>query len=692
MLGQIGLNTIPTARMLPTGTVNMSLSRQSPYTHAMMGLQISDRLYLGLRQTSYSESLTSDSDHLYPGLDAKFKLVDERRYTPELSIGLQSALGHRRMAAEYLALSKRYHDFDFTFGLGWGRMGTRKNFGNFIPVDQMGGGSDRILDGEDPNTPADWFRGDMGIFGGVEYNTPIPGLSLKADWSSDAWTAEKAADPNFQAPAPWSLGLSYKPITSIDTGIAYSGNNTIMARISFTPNSENWLLGEADKTLPITMVSRHSYRNDPELHDDTFDDDDRDPLPYEYNITTEKSLGLNHVFIDTQNITGDLILKGTHSAPEQIGNAARYLSNNAAQNSDNADPERITLHLRSYGLRGSDITLNRSDVERAFLTHRGSNEEIWQTTTFHPAQDTSSHGSSLSHFLSEAFLADEVRAFKLDLINDVSLSEDDSGVIYRTGIVASLRKFFGQHFMHLTSGRINLADNLSTLNQYRTLSPLPVRSDIDIFTQNRLLLERDFLTGFATLGDDLHVATGVGYIEEMYMGLTSEILYRPFGKNWALGVDAALALKRDPYSTLALAPNGDHILTGFLNAYYEIPNSGITVKASAGRFLAGDVGATLALTNTFKNGVTLKGDVTATNQSDTDIYGGNTNIYTGIHLSLPLGSLPYVPDGSRIVTHAAPLGRDMAQRLDTPMNLYDMTEPLSYRHITRHWSQLQPAP
>lgn len=114
------------------------------------------------------------------------------------------------------------------------------------------------------------------------------------------------------------------------------------------------------------------------------------------------------------------------------------------------------------------------------------------------------------------------------------------------------------------------------------------------------------------------------------------------------------------------------------------------MKASIGRYLAGDIGGTFSLKNEFENGVVIAGDITATNKADTDIYGGKTNFYTGVHLSLPLGSLAFIPNGTRVITHAAPLGRDSAQRLDNPVPLYELTEPLSYRHITRQWSQLMP--
>ena len=57
---------------------------------------------------------------------------------------------------------------------------------------------------------------------------------------------------------------------------------------------------------------------------------------------------------------------------------------------------------------------------------------------------------------------------------------------------------------------------------------------------------------------------------------------------------------------------------------------------------------------------------------------------------MPLGSLPFIPDDSRLILNTKPLGRDTAQRFENPVALYDVTEPLSYRSLTRHWSALTP--
>ena len=138
--------------------------------------------------------------NLYPGMDVKLELFDERRFRPQISVGLQSAFGHKRMAAEYLAMSKRYENFDFTLGFGWGRLATRGGLPNPILLNQLTGSAhSRDIDGEDPNSPKDWFTGDIGIFGGFEYKLPVDGLSFKADITSDGWTAEKTSGIQFHS-------------------------------------------------------------------------------------------------------------------------------------------------------------------------------------------------------------------------------------------------------------------------------------------------------------------------------------------------------------------------------------------------------------------------------------------------------------------------------------------------------------
>jgi len=193
LYGSPGLISTPNARMDPPGTVRAGISTLDPYLHAYAGFQIAKPLYVSLRQSASVSNLGGDPDRLYPGVDVKLRLHKESAAIPEIAIGMMSAIGHKRMAGEYLVFSKSYKNLDLSGGIGWGRLGSAKNIKNPLGFLANHFGKARTLDGEIPNEARDWFTGkDAGLFAGLEYKTPISGLSLKAEWGADRFTAEKA--------------------------------------------------------------------------------------------------------------------------------------------------------------------------------------------------------------------------------------------------------------------------------------------------------------------------------------------------------------------------------------------------------------------------------------------------------------------------------------------------------------------
>ena len=217
-----------------------------------------------------------------------------------------------------------------------------------------------------------------------------------------------------------------------------------------------------------------------------------------------------------------------------------------------------------------------------------------------------------------------------------------------------------------------------------------MRSNVDVFAERGLAIDESYIALTHSFKTDLHFSLISGYLEEMYAGIGGEILYRPFESRLALGAESWLAFKRDPYAPLNLGLNGDHLLTGHVNAWYDVPKMDFTLKARAGRYLAEDVGLTLGLEKNFDNGAKLEGFTTITDQGDFDAFGGITHAYNGVRLTLPLGGFKYMPDGSEVRLRAEPFGRDAGQALENPLPLYELTEPFSYRHLAQHWADILP--
>lgn len=659
--GPLGLNVIPTARMDHSGTLSAGIATMDPYLHGYLGVQMAEPLYLNIRQSAEVSSLNGQADRLYPGVDMKLRLLKESKFRPEIALGLQSMIGHKRMAGEYLALSKRYKDFDFTAGLGWGRYGTAGHFDNPLKALSNHFGNARSYDDNLAASPEDWFTGDkIGLFGGIEYFTPMQGLSLKLDVGADRYSAENAAS-DYKPPAPWALGFNFRPVSGwFDAGVAMMGLDKIMARFTLRTDPTAWNVGHAKTRasrplrpyrtgLPLANQMQRAAHSDGALL---------------YNTRKQGRTAL-----------ASLDLNKHPSAPKQISRAAIHMANHAGR-----DIESLSIRPTKHRLKGPRITLNRRDLENALARHQGSADEIWMNADF---DVNSSDAEPTSPFMLSQFKTEK---FSLILDNKFSLSEEDSGILYRSSLIGKMElpKYLG--FIHTgTALRLNLTDNLDILDKIRPRIALPVRSNVADFARSRLALDRSYATLTHSFSPEIHGAISAGYLEEMYGGLGGEVLYRPFGKRFALGAESWAVIKRDPDTPLHLGFTPDSLITGHLNGWYSFPERNVTLKAQVGRYLAEDIGATLSIEKEFLNGTKLQAFTTLTDSADYTVFGGTTHAYNGLRLSIPLGNQKYLPENSEVRFNAAPFGRDYGQALNKPFDLYKETDALSYEHLARYW-------
>lgn len=670
-MGPLGLNLVPSARMDAAGTVRAGVATFDPYLNSYLSFQPAEWMNVTLRQSGEVSSLRDDARFLYPGVDLKFRLREESRYYPEIALGLIGATGHRRMAGEYLALSKRYYDFDFTGGIGWGRMGSAGTIRN--PLSFLGGRFDRerALDGmggnDDSSGPKDWFSGrDAALFAGVEYHTPVEGLSLKFDYGGDRFRAERTAF-DFSAPAPWSVGINYAPTPWLDMSLGTAGGDKVMAGLSLKTGFSGWtksLIGRDRRDHQAPALS-------PERPDKTT------PAKMIVDAAQHSAIAMHHIRSAGHSLRARFESAPHTPIPQQIGRAARHIANNA-----DAAVEDFYITPEIYGLHGGAIKIMRGDMERAILRHQGSPQEIWRNAALHTTPPETLDGEAEG----KKAKSHNIR-FILDL--KTSVSEADHSLLYRTaGIIDYTVKRRG-NWWGRAGVRLNGPHNLDHLNAVRPRAFFPVRGDEDQFARQRIAvdtLHESWLK--SSPSGEWHYMASLGYLEEMYAGYGGEVLYRPHGRTWALGVEGWWALKRDPDSFMNLGLNGDHLLTGHIKGWYEIPRTDLTLGLKAGRYLAEDVGATLSLNKFMSGGAHFEAFATATGDADINPFGGRTHLYSGIKLTLPIGAGRVIPGGSHIRAAALPLGRDSGQAINNPMPLYELTEPFSTRALIRDWGRI----
>lgn len=656
--GLAGLNIIPDARVDPVGTVRAGVSSLSPYRNGFAGMQIAKSLYIGVRQTADAPSLFGHARRLDPGIDFKALLLDESRFTPAIAFGAQNAVGGSALAGEFLSFSKRYERFDFTAGLGWGHFANGSSLPNPF---RLVSASTLTRAGESrTNGPGDWFSGrHVAPYAGIAWDAPVPGLTFKADLTDGNFGTGGRLDGDGDRRS-WSAGFSYSPRPFMTFSAAIVGGDKIMGALTLQGPVTAWPGGPAP--------AREAVEPFPAYRAGTGEPQAADTAAAGHGYLTAT------VQPEPQITSTRYLMQPGPSLPEQLGQVVRPLAAHAGLQNDALEIQPV-----HFGLSGPTILLTRRDLENQLAFHAGSPQEVWRHLQFGPARPDGYYPSNVTFF-------DQPGTLTLLSDTETSLTERDHGFLYRTSVIADYKQMLSAHVVTGQALRVNAANNLHDLNFDRPADLLPVRSDEDKFADRTIAVDRSYIGWLQSPSRDWHFQLSAGYLEEMYGGAGGEILYRPFGKTWAIGAEAWEALKRTPQVPLATGFNGDHLLTGHVNLWYEIPGTGLTLSAKAGRYLAEDLGGTLGIANTFRNGVKLEAFLTATDKRDDSLYGGKTEIYSGIRLTLPLGNIPHVPAASAARIRVAPIGRDTGQYIDNPLPLYDLTEPMSYRSIATHWT------
>lgn len=681
--GFLGLNTIPNARMDVSGTVRTGISFADPYLHGYIGYQIATPLSVVLRQTAETSNPFKSPDALYPGLDIKLRLTEEGDTRPALVIGAQSAFGHKRTSGEYIALSKRYHNIDMTAGLGWGRFGTANHINNPMRLFGSHFRKNRDFNDQNANNPENWFTGEhIGLFGGLQYFTPLKGLSIKFDYGADRYTAEQNAF-NFDSGSPWAIGASYTLNDFLSADIGFLGDDKIMARLSLQNTLKKW--PTQNNALPAPKPFYKERRTDSNIEKMAKNGWLYDP-------------SIGNITILEKTLLFDLYIPKGANTPQHLGRAIRNISTHA---SPNIEEFQITFH--HAGIQGKTLSIIRRDFEKA-LWHSGSPQEIWKNSNFTAPKTTKIHTRETNETSAEepleppprilkkpfaARLTDQLTPpFELILDTQFSIAEEETGLLYRTSMIAQkeFRLFKG---LHIGGGlRFNMSNNLFDTAAIRQTSPPEIRSDISDFAQTFMSIDTGHVGYTSKISTNTFAAATAGYLEEQFAGVGTEILYRPFKSRVALGIEAWRVQKREPDSHLHLRLENAPITTAFTNVWYELPKEDIVITAKAGRYLFGDLGTTLGFEKTFENGMNLSGNITLSNRQNPDAFGGTTNIDHTLRLSLPLNNLKNAPDGSLIRVKTAPFGRDMGQTLQREDNLYKKTTPLTLGQVYKDWKHI----
>jgi hypothetical protein len=266
-----------------------------------------------------------------------------------------------------------------------------------------------------------------------------------------------------------------------------------------------------------------------------------------------------------------------------------------------------------------------------------------------------------------------------------SLFDPDNPIYVRMGVGGTAGVRLARGFFVEATVMQSIYDNFSRITR-ETNSVLPhVRSDFSHYLkEGKFELAGLTSSYFFKFAPEIYGRVTGGYLEEMFAGVGGELLYRPFGQRWAIGVDLWTVRQRDFHVLFAL--RNYQAITGHITAYYELPWHDVKVAVSAGQYLAGDKGVTFEFFRSFSTGVQIGAWFTLTNVSA--VRFGEGSFDKGIRIIIPFEwAAPFATQTGYDLSLRS-IQRDGGQKLGGDTILYGVTEPASYGTLLDEWNSV----
>lgn len=668
--GYSGLIDMPQALSRPDGELAFTTSHFRNQTRNTLTFQITPRLSGSFRYSSLNHIRPYPGQPVVPyrfdrSFSLHYRLMDETALWPALAVGLNDFLGTGQYSSEYVVATTTIAPrLRVTGGIGWGRLAGVGRFDNPLSV---------LWDGFDhrPGREAgdfggnvhgnNWFRGPAAFFGGIEY-LATEKLSFTLEYSSDAYPNEDGTA--FNRKSPINFGLSYQATQNMRFDLRYLYGSEIGAGVTLSLNPRHPRSGGGTDPAPQPVVPRSQIA---ELGwGDLSDNALRARLRQAF---ADEGLRLHGVSRTGTHINVAFENLSFPNTAQAIGRAARRMTATLP-----AEITRFTLTPVSNGLTGAAVTLARADLEA--LEHHVDGSHL----SYSRAQITSAKAARAS-------VVDPDRYPLLDwgVKPYLSTSLFDPDDPLRADVGAELFARFEPAPGLVFAGvmRQRLLGNLDESTRPST-SVLPhVRSDFNLYErEGGTALTELTAAYFFQPGHDLYGRITAGYLEPMFAGISGELLWKPIDSRIALGLELNYAKQRDYDQLFGLRDYG--VATGHASLYWDM-GRGFHAQVDAGRYLAGDWGATVTLDREFNNGWKVGGFATFTNVSAADF--GEGSFDKGLRFSIPLAWVSGRPRQDSYQTIIRPVTRDGGARLDLSERLYETVRGSHVAGLERGWGR-----
>jgi len=665
--GGTGLMQTPVARMADDGDLAFVASHTSPYSRYSISMQPFPWLeasfrYINVAGVPYGpESLSGDQNYKDKSVDFKLRLWKESRWMPELAFGMRDIGGTGFFSSEYLVASKRFGTFDASVGLATGYLGSNGDFDNPL------GAIDDRFDTRPGNQGAGqfnanaMFRGPVGVFGGVAWQTPWAPLLIKVEYDGHDYDQEPRVKWLPQD-SRINVGVHYSVSPGLKLALGWERGNELMAAVTFRGNPGSAVRQPRLLDPPKEPLREPTGRPVANAMDA---DDSAATLRAGEDWSAIAGRLNDNAGIEVQDISvadREVIVSGEQwryfYPAESVGRAARVLANALGPEID-----WITIQHMRAGLPIAQTSVSR-DALAAYARGDIDLATLSRQVELNPP-GSSREGHSVYEGSFERFSGGVAPGYSQ------YMGGPDAFLLYQISLNASADWQFTRSSWLTGTISANLLNNFDKF-RYDAPSGLPrVRTDIRLYaTTADVTIPNLQFTTVRAFGPDLFGMAYAGLLESMFGGIGGELLYRPFGERWAAGIDLNWVQQRDFDQRFDFRDY--RIATGHATLYYGFgTEQRVQTVLSAGRYLAGDWGATLSVNRVFRNGVTMGAYATKTDVSSEEF--GEGSFDKGIYVSVPMDLL--LPRSSRGRANLMwnPLIRDGGAKLARKYALYPLT-------------------
>lgn len=686
MIGQVinryglpGIIDTPTAEAMPDATLGAALSWNELGNRTGLSFQVLPRVSVALRYGKFDSTEEERGYVRDRSFDIRVLLLDETpgSWRPSVAVGLQDAVGTGFYSSEYVVASKTVTPrLRVSAGLGWGRLASSGGLGS--PFGDRGAPDEG--EGGTLNTDQ-WFKGEVAPFLGVSWKATDK-LTLLAEYSGDDYACE-TGDAENCARSVWlsdkdplknnlNLGFSWQAGQNYQIGGYVLGGKHfgIQASMTLNPRQSPYPSGLEKGPAPVRLRAAPSA--DPDGWSGVWAGDPTaqpaiqkalgDALAKEGQTLESMVLTANRAEVRIRN-------NRYIQQAEAVGRTARLMTRALP-------PSVETLVVTSVesGMPTSSVTMRRSDVERLENTEAGqiANAAVLTDADPRPAGLVRSPGiaprfqwSIRPYVTTGLFDPDEPLRYEIGAAASASY-EITPGLTVK-GTVR--QRVFGNadqdapgdltvdEYLALTDEQIAAGNN----GVYR------VRSDGRMYSGNDSpRIPELTLNWNARPTSTVYSRVTVGLLENMYGGVSAEVLWKPVNSRLALGAEVNRVKKRDYRDNFEFLDY--ETTTGHVSAYYEF-GGGFVGQLDVGKYLAGDNGATVTLTREFANGWAVGAFATKTDLSAEEF--GEGSFDKGITIRAPLAWAIGTPSKRTVGGTLSSLNRDGGQRVRVDGRLYD---------------------